>query len=457
MQPFAKRNVAMSRVIKIKKGKDINLVGSAQKSTSDKTVSSSFAVKPTDFKNLIPKMVVKAGAEVKAGDVLFHDKTDDRVKFTAPVSGEVAEVVRGARRAIQEVRILADKEISYKSFDVPSSLTADSVKELLLESGLWTYIVQRPFGIVANPDVTPKAIHISCFDSAPLAADLSYALDGEAEAFAKGVEALKQLTSGKIHLNVNSKDSNPSFISKVQGAEVTQFNGPHPAGLVGVQIHHIDPINKGEHVWTVNPQHVVFIGRLFLTGQLDKSQKVALAGSDLVNPQYTSTISGTNMAALLEGNVKSDNARIISGNVLTGNTIGKDGYLGHFDTMVSVIPEGDEYEFLGWLFPSYARPTISNSLPLSKFVKKEFVANTNIHGEERAFVVTGQYEKVLPMDIYPVYLLKAILAQDLEAMENLGIYEVIEEDMALCEFVCTSKINVQSILNDGLTLMEEEG
>lgn len=447
----------MSRVIKIKKGKDINLVGSAQKSTSDKTVSSSFAVKPTDFKNLIPKMVVKAGAEVKAGDVLFYDKTDDRVKFTAPVSGEVAEVVRGARRAIQEVRILADKEISYKSFNVPSSLTTDSVKELLLESGLWTYIVQRPFGSIASPDVTPKAIHISCFDSAPLAADLSYILDGEADAFAKGVEALKQLTSGKIHLNVNAKDSNPSFISKVQGAEVTQFSGPHPAGLVGVQIHHIDPINKGEHVWTVNPQHVVFIGRLFLTGQLDKSQKIALAGSDLSNPQYASTINGTNMATLLEGNVKSDNARIISGNVLTGNTIGKDGYLGHFDTMVSVIPEGDEYEFLGWLFPSYARPTISNSLPLSKFVKKEFVANTNIHGEERAFVVTGQYEKVLPMDIYPVYLLKAILAQDLEAMENLGIYEVIEEDMALCEFVCTSKINVQSILNDGLTLMEEEG
>ena len=447
----------MSRVIKIKKGKDINLVGFAQKSTSDKTVSSSFAVKPTDFKNLIPKMVVKAGAEVKAGDVLFYDKTDDRVKFTAPVSGEVAEVVRGARRAIQEVRILADKEISYKSFNLPSSLTTDSVKELLLESGLWTYIVQRPFGSIASPDITPKAIHISCFDTAPLAADLSYTLDGQADAFAKGVEALKQLTSGKVHLNVNAKDSSPSFISKVEGAEVTQFSGPHPAGLVGVQIHHIDPINKGDHVWTVNPQHVVFIGRLFLTGQLDKSQKVALAGSDLANPQYADTINGTNMAVLLEGNVKSDNARVIGGNVLTGNTIGKEGYLGHFDTMVSVIPEGDEYEFLGWLFPSYARPTISNSLPLSKFVKKEFVANTNIHGEERAFVVTGQYEKVLPMDIYPVYLLKAILAQDLEAMENLGIYEVIEEDMALCEFVCTSKINVQNILNDGLTLMEEEG
>lgn len=457
LQPFAKPNIAMSKVIKIKKGKDISLAGVAAKNTTPASKSSTFALKPTDFKNLVPKLDVKPGVEVKAGDVLFHDKGNEKIRFTSPVSGEVAEVVRGKRRAILEVRVLADAEISFKTFDVPASLNAESVKSALLESGLWPYIVQRPYGIIADPEVTPKAIHISCFDSAPLAPDFSYSLAEDGEAFKKGVEALKHLTSGKVHLNVNAKAQDNSLFKSVDGAEVTEFDGPHPAGLVGIQIHHIDPINKGDVVWTVHPQHVVFIGRLFNTGKLDLSETIALAGSDLKEPHYVKTRVGASLESILGDNVKGENSRIISGNVLTGSNVGSTGYLGFFDAMVSVIPEGDHYEFMGWLFPSYPRPTISNSLPISKFLKKTFVANTNMHGEERAFVVTGQYEKVLPMDIFPVHLLKSILAQDLEAMENLGIYEVIEEDLALCEFVCTSKIEVQQILSEGLTLMESEG
>jgi Na+-transporting NADH:ubiquinone oxidoreductase subunit A len=446
----------MSKVIKIKKGKDINLVGGATLTTSSRTVSSSFAIKPTDFKNLVPKMVVKAGEEVKAGDVLFQDKTNPDIKFTAPVSGEVVEIVRGERRAIQEVRILADSDIKYKSFDIPGALSGDSVKSLLQESGLWTYIVQRPFGSIADPNASPKAIHVSCFDSAPLGVDYNYTLANDSDSFSKGLEAIKTLTEGAVHLNVKADTKNLSIFTQANGVEVNEFSGNHPAGLVGVQIHHIDPINKGDVVWTISPQHVVFIGRLLLTGKLDLSQQVAIAGSDVKSPQYVETIVGVNVESLTADNVSNDNARYISGNVLTGSNIGSKGYLGFFDHLMSIIPEGNEYEFMGWLFPSYPRPTISNSLPISKFLKKSFVANTNPHGEERAFVMTGEYEKVLPMDVLPVQLLKSILAQDLEAMENLGIYEVIEEDFALCEFVCTSKIDVQKILSDGLDLMAEE-
>ena len=219
----------------------------------------------------------------------------------------------------------------------------------------------------------------------------------------------------------------------------------------------MDPINKGDVVWTIDPVHVAFIGRLFRTGKLDLSEKVAVAGSEIAEPAYVSCIAGCSVESLVDGNLSNEHVRYISGNVLTGSKVSKDGYLGFFSHQLSIIPEGDEYEFLGWLIPTYPRPTISNSFPISKFFTKKFKVNTNYHGEERAFVVSGQYEQVLPMDILPVQLLKAILAKDLDKMERLGIYEVIEEDLALCEFVCTSKIEVQEILTEGLEIMAEEG
>ncbi|MBT8327067.1 MAG: Na(+)-translocating NADH-quinone reductase subunit A [Bacteroidia bacterium] len=448
----------MGKDIKIKRGKNISLDGKPTNKFYTVSPSTTFAIKPIDFKGLVPKLMVKQGDEVKAGDCLFVDKKNSQICFTSPVSGEVAEIVRGDRRAIQEIRVLADSSISYKEFNTSgyADKSAEEIKNLFLEAGLWPYIVQRPFGTIAELDVTPKAIHISGFDSAPLAADLAITLKGQEANLQAGIKALAKLTDGKIHLNLHRKFDS-SIYNNLTGVEKNFFTGPHPSGLVGVQIHHIDPINKGDVVWTIKPQHVAFLGKFLETGRVDLEQIITVAGSEISNPGYYTTRVGASIENMTAENYISENVRTISGNVLTGSSIGEKGYLGFFDNQISVIPEGDEYEFFGWLFPSYPRPTLSSSLPISKFLKKSFRANTNFHGEARAFVVSGEYEKVLPMDIMPVQLLKSILAMDLEQMENLGIYEVIEEDLALCEFVCTSKQEVQSILSEGLEIMAEEG
>ena len=446
----------MGQNIKIKRGMDIKLEGAPSLDVHKANSPATFAIKPTDFKGLVPKMLVKQGDEVQAGDCLFADKKNDRICFTAPISGEIAEVVRGDRRAILAVKILTDSEIVYKSFNTSGFVdkSRDEVVELLLASGLWPFIVQRPFGVLADPSIAPKAIHVSGFDSAPLAADLSISLKGQEPSLKTGFEILKKLTEGKVHLNVHANQDS-SIYNSLEGIETTTFSGPHPSGLVGVQINKIDAINKGEVVWTIKPQHVAFIGKFFETGNLDLEQTIVVAGSEVKKPAYYTTRLGASVSELLNDNV-SENVRVISGNVLTGTKIDQDGYLGYYDNQISVIPEGDHYEMLGWLFPSYPRPTLSSSFPLFKFFKKTFKANTNPHGEHRAYVVTGQYEKVMPMDIMPQQLIKSVMAKDLELMENLGIYEVIEEDMALCEFVCTSKVDVQRVLSEGLELMAEE-
>jgi Na+-transporting NADH:ubiquinone oxidoreductase subunit A len=447
----------MGQNIKIKRGMDIKLEGAPSLDVHQANSPATFAVKPTDFKGLVPKMHVKEGDEVKAGDCLFADKKNDKICFTAPVSGEIAEVVRGDRRAILAVKILADSDIVYKSFNTSGFLnkSRDEVVELLLASGLWPFIIQRPYGVLADPSIAPKSIHVSGFDSAPLAADLSISLKGQEDNLKTGFEILKKLTEGKVHLNVHAtKDS--SIYNSLEGLEKTIFSGPHPSGLVGVQINKIDPINKGDIVWTIKPQHVAFIGKFFETGNLDLEQTIVVAGSEIRKPAYYATRLGASVSELLKNNVASDNVRVISGNVLTGSKIAQDGYLGYYDNQISLIPEGDHFEMLGWLLPSYPRPTLSSTFPLFKFFKKTFKVNTNPHGEHRAYVVTGQYEKVMPMNIMPQQLIKSVMAKDLELMENLGIYEVIEEDMALCEFVCTSKIDVQRVLSEGLELMAEE-
>jgi Na+-transporting NADH:ubiquinone oxidoreductase subunit A len=447
----------MGQNIKIKRGMDIKLEGAPSLDVHQANSPATFAVKPTDFKGLVPKMHVKQGDKVKAGDCLFADKKNDKICFTAPVSGEIAEVVRGDRRAILAVKILADSETAYKSFNTSGFVdkSREEVVELLLASGLWPFIVQRPYGLLADPSIAPKAIHVSGFDSAPLAADLSISLKGQEDNLKTGFEIIKKLTEGKVHLNVHAtKDS--SIYNSLEGVEKTIFSGPHPSGLVGVQINKIDPINKGDVVWTIKPQHVAFIGKFFETGNLDLEQTIVVVGSEIRKPAYYATRLGASVSELLMDNVSNDNVRVISGNVLTGTKIAQDGYLGYYDNQISVIPEGDHFEMLGWLLPSYPRPTLSSTFPLFKFFKKTFKVNTNPHGENRAYVVTGQYEKVMPMNIMPQQLIKSVMAKDLELMENLGIYEVIEEDMALCEFVCTSKIDVQRVLSEGLELMAEE-
>lgn len=447
----------MSKSIKIRKGRDILLEGEAAKTMSASKSSKTFVIRPTDFTGLVPKLELKEGAEVKAGTPLFHAKQDERIKFCSPVSGELIEINRGARRVVLEVKVLADSENSYVDFGAadPSQLSRDDVKNKMLASGCWPLIVQRPFGTLADTDETPRDIFISTFDSVPLANDYSFSLKDEQEAFQTGVNALAQLTEGKVFLGLKAGDT--SFFKDISGAEVYTFEGPHPAGNVGVQIHHIKPINKGDIVWTLNPADVVIVGRLFLNGKFDARRNIAITGSEVKEPAYASVIAGASLQDLLTDKIKEGNNRYISGDVYTGIKVDKEGYLGLKANSLTVIPEGDEAEFLGWLIPTYARPSFSRSFPYFLNPKKKFRVNTSTHGEPRAFVVTGEYEKLLPMDVLPVQLLKAILAKDFEAMENLGIYEVLEEDLALCEFACTSKMDVQEILREGMDIMLAEG
>ncbi len=449
----------MSLDIKIKRGLDIRLVGEAEKSIETIDAPDTFAIKPTDFKGLTPKLSAREGDEVKAGSPLFFHKDDNRLNIPSPVSGEVVEIVRGAKRKIMAVRILADKQTNYIDFGKAdaSSLSGEEVKEKLLKSGVWSYIRQRPYNVIANPDDKPKAVFISAFDSAPLAPDYDFIMEGQADAFQAGIDALAKLTEGKVHLNVNGKGNPSSVFAGVKGVQLNKISGPHPAGNVGIQIHHIDPIGKGEKVWTVNPQDVVIIGKLFLEGKYNATKIVAITGFQVSNPKYYKVLQGTPLKNILDGKLAGDKNRIISGNALTGDKESMDGFTGYYHSQITVIPEGDEPEFMGWLAPGFNKFSASRTFftwltPGSK----KFQLDTGMHGEERAFVMSGEYEKVLPMDIYPVQLLKASLANDIELMEGLGIYEVDEEDFALCEYVCTSKIEVQSILREGLDLVRVE-
>ncbi len=448
----------MPEVIKIKKGLDINLKGKAEKIFIQSDPSETFAVKPIDFTGIFPKLTVKVDHDVKAGSPLFFNKYKPEVIFTSPVSGKVVAINRGERRRILEVVIQVDKEIRYESFIKanPSDLGREQIIENLLESGLWPFIRQRPYHIIANPEDEPKAVFISTFDTAPLAPDYDFALKNEAQPFQTGIDALSKLTSGKVHLSLNGTYPPSRVFVEARNVELHYFRGQHPAGNVGVHIHHIDPVNKGDIVWFVNPQDVVSIGRLFEKGIYDASRIVVLSGSEIKSPRYYKTKIGASITNFVEGNVETGNLRYISGNVLTGLKIPKDGYIGFYDSQITVIPEGDYYEFLGWGLPGFEKYSVSRSFFSWLAPKKEYRIDTNLKGGRRAFVMTGEYENVFPMDIYPVQLLKAILVEDIDLMENLGIYEVAEEDFALCEFVCTSKTDVQSIIRQGIDLMIKE-
>ena len=446
----------MSEVIKLRKGLNIKLKGSAEKALEKLSVPTTVALKPTDFPGLTPKLSVKVDAEVKAGDALFYDKYHPEILFTAPLGGKVVSINRGERRKILEVVISTDEEIGSAEFKKadPSGLSAQEVKKQILKSGLWPFIKRRPYGILANPEEKPKAIYISTFDTAPLAPDYNFVIEGQMDTFQTGVNALAKLTDGKVNLGVNAG----SAFTSVKNVVINTFEGPHPAGNVGIQIANTNPINKGEVVWTINVQDVLFIGRLFETGKVDFTRTVALAGSEVNTPKYFQTVLGAPIKDLVSGNLNETdyNKRIISGNVLTGTKVSEKCFLGYFDSLLSVIPEGDEYEFLGWADPGFSKFSATKTFFGKLFPKKEYTLNANIHGSERAFVLSNQYEKMVPMDILPVYLLKAILVNDLDKMENFGIYEVIEEDFALCEYACTSKIEVQKILREGINTMQKE-
>ena len=448
----------MFRSVKLKKGFDIRLDGVAEKVIAGETIPARYGVKPVDFPGLTPKLNVRPGDKVKAGSPLFHDKVHPEIFFTSPVSGSVSSVLRGERRKMLEVVVERDGNDNIDfGRENPENLSGEEVKNKILLAGLWPAIRQRPYHVIANPVRMPKSVFISGFDTAPLAPDFSFILQNSSlEEFRLGISALSKLTDGKIHLVLNGEGYLSELFNQVSRLEISYISGPHPAGNVGVHIHHIDPVNKGEVVWYVNFQDVMAIGRLFGKGIYDHKRIIALTGSEVLKPQYFRVLSGASIEPLVRDNVEKGKLRYISGNVLTGTKIAGDGYLGYYDSQITVIPEGEYHEFFGWASPGINKFSFSRTFLSSLFPKKNFKLDTNLHGGERAFVLTGQYEKVVPMDIYPMQLFKAIIAGDIEMMENLGIYEVAEEDFALCEYICPSKIEIQSIVRQGLDLMIKE-
>ena len=447
----------MSKVIKLKKGLDIKLKGEAENLVKNIERCDFYAVKPTDFRLLTPKLAVKAGDQVKAGDVLFIDKYRPEVKFTSPVSGTVEIVNRGERRKLLEVVIKADAEIQYKDFGAAdvNKLSRDEVIEKLLDSGVWPMIKQRPYDIVASPVDEPRDIFVSAFYSAPLAPNFDFVVKGQEVDFQTGLDALAKLTDGKVYVGIRKGSS-----VSVKGVETVEVEGPHPAANVGVQINHIKPINKGEVVWTVNPADVIVIGRLFNKGIADFSRLVVITGSETTERGYVKAIAGCTIASLVDGKIMRGNEdiRIISGNVLTGTKVEKNDYLGAYDNQITVIPEGDEtHDFFGWATPGFGKFSVSHSFPAWLMGKnKEYVIDARIKGGKRAMIMSNEYDSVFPMDIMPEYLLKAIIAFDIDKMENLGIYEVAPEDFALCEFVDTSKLEIQKIVRQGLDVLYKE-
>ncbi len=447
----------MTNTFRITKGLDIPLQGEAEKIVKEFN-SRQFAIKPTDFRAVFPKLTIKEGSEVKSGSILFYDKYRESIQFPSPVSGIITEIKRGEKRIIEEIRIEAHEgeSVNHQILN-PLMLSRQEITEHLLKSGVWPVIRRRPYSIIANPTERPKAIHIPGFDSAPLASDYDLIVHGKGEIFQTGLNALSKLTDGKVHLNLHRENTTSKVFINSKNVQINYFDGPHPSGNVSVHIQKIDPINKGDIVWYLYPQDVLAIGRLFLSGVYDASIVVALAGSEVKQPAYYKTLRGACVSGLIKNNITQSNIRVISGNPLTGSKIDFDGYIGFYDSAITVLPEGNHYEFMGWASPGFDKYSFSR-LFMSKLLpgKRKYRMDTNLHGGERAYVMTGMFEKVMPLNIFPLHLIKACLIQDIDLMENLGIYEVDAEDFALCEFIDPSKTEIQQIIRDGLDLIRKE-
>ena len=451
----------MSRVIKIKNGLNIPLMGESEKILQSAPRAGYYAVKPPDFHGLIPKMLVSEGDKVQVGTPLFFDKYNEKIVFTSPVSGTFTNLVRGEKRRIMEVVIEADQEDEHLQFRAgnPQDMGREEIVKVLLKSGVWPAIRQRPYSIIANPEDNPKGIFISCFQKGPVAPDLDFVVNGQEAEFQKGLDVLARLTDGQVHLGVDADNTTSRAFLEARGAKVHRFAGPHPAGNVGIQIHHTDPVNKGEIVWYADVQDVIIIGRLFEQGIYDASKIVALAGPEVLNPRYYRAISGVQISSLIQNNIRREagvTPRIISGDALSGNKLSGNGYLGYYDNLVTVLPEGDKPELVGWIAPNLDKFSISRTFFSFLTPWRKYRLNTNIRSGERPFVMTGLYERVLPMDIMPMQLVKSIMINDIDMMEKLGIYEVAPEDFALCEYVCPSKIEMQTIIREGLDTIRRE-
>ena len=447
----------MANLIKLRKGLDINLKGKASAEIMSVKEPGFYALCPDDFTGVTPKVVVKEQEYVLAGGPLFIDKNHPEVKFVSPVSGVVTSVERGARRKVLSITVEAAPEQDFEEFGKQnvSTMNGEAVKEALLGSGMFAFIKQRPYDVVADPSVAPRAIFVSAFDTNPLAPDFEMALKGEELNFQTGLDALAKMAKTYLSISVNQKS--PAF-TQAKNVVVTAFDGPHPAGNVGVQINHIAPVNKGETVWTIDAQAVIFIGRLFNTGRVDLTRMVAITGSEVKKAAYCKLKVGALLTDVLAGNVNNGKElRYISGNVLTGKQISANGFLGAFHSQVTVIPEGsDVHEMFGWIMPRFNEFSTSRSYFSWLMGKKEYTLDARVKGGERHMIMSNEYDRVLPMDIMPEYLIKAIIAGDIDRMEQLGIYEVAPEDFALCEFVCSSKMELQRIVRDGLDMLRRE-
>jgi Na+-transporting NADH:ubiquinone oxidoreductase subunit A len=448
----------MSAGIRIRRGATIQLKGESEKILSDASTSKTFALKPDNFFGIVPKLTVKEREIIAQGTPVFHSKKDPRVSFVSPVSGTVKEIIRGAKRKILKIVIEQHEgDIIFHEIPVIKSLNNERIKEILLKSGAWPFIKQRPYGIIANPDATPKAIYVSTYSTAPLDVDFQFLLKNNQEDFQKGIDILNILVDEPVVLSIDYTFS--GFFESIKGVELLPIKGPHPAGNVSVQIHKHMPINMGEKVWEVRPEDVVNIGKLFTDGQFSAQRTLAVAGESVLKPQYVKTKIGALISSVTDitGIDDSLQNRFINGDVLTGESETANGHLDYYNNLLTIIPEGNKYRMFGWL------PFVDNKIPsLSKtslswlFGKKGYSVDTNMNGEERAFVVTGEMEKVFPMEIYPMQLLKACLAADIEKMEALGIYEVIPEDFGLIDYANSSKIEAQEIIREGIELMIKE-
>lgn len=445
----------MAKVVKLKSGLNLCLAGAAAPKVEKTVVSDTVAIVPDNYHGVVPKVVVKPGDKVQVGTSVMYDKNHPEVQFVSPVSGEVVAVERGERRKVMKIVIKSDGKSDAVVFDKASS--AVEVKELLLRAGMWAYIKQRPYDVIADPTVEPRDIFVTAFDNAPLAPAYAYEmLNGDdAKALAEGLAALKLLTQGKVYVGVAAG----SNLNVPAGVEVVAFKGNFPACNAGVQAHNIAPVNKGETIWTLNALDVVVMGRLLLNGRVDMMRTVAVTGSEVATPAYVRALPGTPMADLLAGNIIAGDyaRRVISGNVLTGTNVSLDGYLGAYHSQVTVIPEGnDTHEFLGWALPGCKALTTSRTF-LSRWIPtRNSKPDARLHGGERAIIMSEEYDRVFPMDILPEYLVKAVIAFDIDRMEQLGIYEVAPEDFAACEFVDTSKLPLQQIVRDGLDALRKE-
>ena len=448
----------MANVIKLRKGLDINLKGAAAQELVSVKEPGFYSLVPDDYTGITPKVVVKEQEYVMAGGPLFIDKNHPELKFVSPVSGVVTSVERGARRKVLNIVVEAAAEQDYEEFgkkDV-NALNGESVKAALLEAGMFAFIRQRPYDVIADPTMYPKAIFVSAFDSNPLAPDFEFALKGEEANFQTGLDALSKMAKTYLSISVKQK---AAALTQAKNVTITAFDGPNPAGNVGVQINHISPVVKGETVWTIGAEAVIFIGRLFNKGRVDMTRKVAVTGSEVLKPAYCKLKVGALLTNVFSGNVTTGrDLRYISGNVLTGKKVNPNGFLGAFDSQLTVIPEGDDiHEMLGWIMPRFNQFSVNHSY-FSWLLgnNKEYVLDARIKGGERHMIMSNEYDKVFPMDIFPEYLVKAIIAGDIDRMEALGIYEVAPEDFALCEFVCSSKVEVQRIVRAGLDMLRAE-